>query len=477
MSTRKIFSGAAVRRLREEAAWSQLALAKRLKISTSYLNQIEHNQRPLTASVLLALTQIFRVDVSVFSDSGTDRLLTDLRQAFSDPVLSKNTIGLLEFKAAAQYAPKVARAVVQLQSAHRALTERYQSLDCALSEPNISPSGASVAFPYEEVRDFFHAIGNYIDPLDRAGEQLFADLGSSTTDLEAALIDRLRARHDVVVTIDRSLDPGRPIRWFDRASRKVQIDGSAEKPSRIFALAHQIALIEAFETIQDVLRQAAFRSEDANAVCSVALANYFAGATILPYRLFLEEARRHRHDLELLAYRFGASLEQVSHRLSTMQRPGNHGVPFYFLRVDRAGNITKRHSATRFQFARYGGACPLWNVHEAFEMPDRILLQIAEMPDGIRYLSLALALTKSGIGHSATRRRYAIGLGCELLDADQVVYADGLDRSSRHLLARIGVGCRLCDRSGCPQRAFPPAGRAISIDHDVREIVPYTIKA
>lgn len=475
MSRRKLFAGAAVRRFREEAAWSQQALAKRLKISTSYLNQIEHNQRPVTASVLIALTQIFRVDVSVFSDSGADRLLTDLREALSDPVLSKSTIGLPELKAATQYAPRVARAVIQLQSAHRALTERYQSLDSALSEPNISPTGASVAFPYEEVRDFFHAIGNYVDPLDRSAERLFAELGSSTTDLEEALIDRLRAKHKVVVAVDKSFDPGRPIRQFDRASRKLQIDGSAEKPSRTFALAHQIALIEAFDTIQEVLRQAAFRSENANAVCSVALANYFAGATILPYSRFLDEARRHRHDLEILAHRFGASLEQVSHRLSTMQRPGSHGVPFYFLRVDRAGNITKRHSATRFQFARYGGACPLWNVHEAFEMPDRMLVQLAEMPDGTRYLSLALALTKSGIGYSATRRRYAIGLGCELPDADQVVYADGLDRSSETLLARIGVSCRLCDRSDCPQRAFPPAGRTISIDHDIREVVPYTI--
>lgn len=477
MKQRKLFSGAAVRRLREEAAWSQQALAKRLRISTSYLNQIEHNQRPLTAAVLVELARVFRVDVSAFSDSGVDRLLVDLRDALSDPVLAEVEVGLGELKAATQHAPTVARAAIKLQAAHRALADRYQALDSALAGSDERQAGGGIAFPYEEVREFFHGIGNYIDGLDRQGEQLSADLKGATTDLGDALIERLGARHGISVAIDRSLIPDRPVRWFDRAARKLTIDGLAERPSQIFALAHQLALLEAADSIQDALKQAAFRSEDANAVCSVALANYFAGATMLPYRRFLEAAQQHRHDLGILAHLFGASLEQVSHRLSTMQRPGLHGVPFYFLRVDRAGNITKRHSATRFQFARYGGACPLWNVHEAFEAPDRMLVQIAEMPDGIRYLSLAQALTKPGVGYSSTRRRYAIGLGCELVDAGQVVYADGLDWKNQPQVARIGVSCRLCDRADCRQRAFPPAGHAILVDHDIRHTVPYAIAA
>ncbi len=460
--------------MREEAAWPQQALAKRLAISTSYLNQIEHNQRPLTAAVLVGLTRVFRVDASVFSDGTEDRLLVDLRDALSDSALMETEIGLSELKAAIQHAPTVARTAIKLQASHRALADRFQALDSALSGSGENRS-ANVAFPYEEVRDFFHAIGNYVDPLDRQAEQLSAELESGFEHLADALIDRLASRHGISVVIDRSLLANLPVRRLERGARRLTIDGQAERPSQIFALAHQVALLEASEAIQKIVDQAAFRSDDANAVCAVSLANYFAGATMLPYRRFLAAAQTHRHDLGILAHLFGASLEQVSHRLSTMQRPGLQGVPFYFLRVDRAGNITKRHSATRFQFARYGGACPLWNVHEAFEAPDRLLVQIVEMPDGVRYLSLAQALTKPGVGYTSTRRRYAIGLGCELADAGHVVYADGLEWRTNPQITPIGVSCRLCDRHDCQQRAFPPAGYTISIDHDVRYAVPYAI--
>lgn len=472
----KLFAGHTIRRLRENALLSQQALARRLGISTSYLNQIEHNQRPLTASVLVELARMFRVDVSVFSDDATARLLADLGDALTDPALSGTEIGIGELKAATQFAPNVARAVIRLQIAYRSMSDRYQALDGAISSADERSLAGSAPFPYEEVRDFFHGIGNYVDELDRRAEQLNGDLKTIGDGLEAALADRLATRHDISVVNDRTLDSGRPLRRYDRAARKLTLDGFAGQSSRIFALAHQLALIEAADAIETTLDRAALRSTAANAVCSVALANYFAGAVLLPYQKFLEAARLHRHDLGILSHVFGASIEQVCHRLSTMQRPGAHGVPFYFVRVDRAGNITKRHSATRFQFARYGGACPLWNVHEAFETPDRMLVQIAEMPDGIRYLCMAQALTKPMVGHTERRRQYAIGLGCELEDAGQVVYADSLDLKSRARIAKIGVGCRLCERNDCEQRAFPPAARSITIDQDIRYIVPYSIE-
>lgn len=140
-------------------------------------------------------------------------------------------------------------------------------------------------------------------------------------------------------------------------------------------------------------------------ICKIGLRNYFAGALVLPYQTFLAAAKELRHDLELLASRFGASLEQVAHRLSTLQRSGQRGVPVFFARVDRAGNITKRHSAAKLQFARYGAACPLWNVHQAFETPGRIIRQLAETPDGARYLCIATELTKA---RAALRRRSAV---------------------------------------------------------------------
>lgn len=470
---RKLFAGPVVRRLREEFGWAQHELAKKVGISGSYLNQIEHGQRPLSAAVLIELARVFRVDVSLFSDSAEDRLLIDLRDALSDPVVVSSPVGQAEIKATIQHAPSVAHAVVKLQAAYRALEDKYQALDSTLISSDATGRTRDVALPYEEVRDFFHRIGNYVDVLDRAGEELRLDLRADSISLREALIDRLESKHKLAVAIDRSVAMERPLRRFDRDSRRLTIDGHADAASQTFALAHQVALLEVEEFIAEVVKSAMFRSSDAGAVCKVALANYFAGAVLLPYGDFLAAARKFRHDLSILTQLFGASFEQVAHRLSTLQKPGAQGVPFYFLRVDRAGNITKRHSATRLRFARYGGACPLWNVHEAFETPDRMLVQIAEMPEGVRYLSLAQAITKAGIGHAAQRRRYAIGLGCEIIDAAQVVYADGLDKENPKLIARIGISCRLCERDDCTQRATPPAGRAIAIDHDLRFAVPY----
>lgn len=473
---RKLFAGPIVRRLREEAGWPQQALAKKIGISSGYLNQIEHGQRPLSASVLVELARIFRVDISAFSDSSEDRLLVDLRDALADPIVASAANSQSEIKATIQHAPGIARAFVRLQAAYRALEDKYQALDGTLMASELAGATGSVAFPYEEVRDFFHRIGNYVDRLDREGEALRRELQADQATLDEALVDRLATKHQIRVVFDRSVAPGRALRRLDRSSRTLLIDGHADRPSQTFALAHQVALLEARETIAETVRGATFRSTDANAVCEVALANYYAGAVLLPYGDFLSAARQHRHDLSILTQLFGASLEQVGHRLSTLQRPNAQGIPFYFLRVDRAGNITKRHSATRLRFARYGGACPLWNVHEAFETPDRMLVQVAEMPGGVRYLSLACAITKAGIGHSATRRRYAIGLGCELSDAGQVAYADDLDIQNPRQIARIGTSCRLCERNDCTQRGFPPAGRPIQIDHDRREAVPYRLR-
>lgn len=440
---------------------TQAELAAKLDISASYLNQIEQNQRPLSANVLIALSRVFRVDVAAFSDDAQDRLLYDLRDALSDPAFGGVDAPAAEVKAVAQNAPTVARALIRLQGAHRATLDRYMALDQSAGEQNL---------PYDEVRDFFHSIGNYVDELDTAAEAIAETLDETHSGLEARL-----ARHGVSVGYDRSLEDRKPIRRFDRGARRVVVDAFADRPTQTFALAHQLALIEASAQIEAIARAAAFRSPDATAVAKVALANHFAGALVLPYGRFLAAAGALRHDLGALAATFGASLEQVCHRLSTMQRPGMEGVPFYFLRVDRAGNITKRHSATRFQFARYGGACPLWNVHEAFETPDRMLVQVAEMPDGLRYLSMAVAIGKRGPTAGAPARRYALGLGCEIAYADRVVFADALDLKRPQALARIGTSCRLCDRPDCAQRAFPTVGSRLTIDPDRRMEVPYDL--
>ena len=320
------------------------------------------------------------------------------------------------------------------------------------------------------MRDFFHYRDNYIDTLDTAAETLAATLVQDGQ-IERALESALSQAHGVRVAYVAGQEA---LRRYDPASRVLTLDAWQPGATRSFQLAHQLALLSFRDLIEAELDQAAFRTDAARDVARVGLANYAAGALLLPYRAFLEAAREEKHDIDRLRTRFQVSFEQVCHRLSTLQRPGWRGVPFYFARVDMAGNITKRHSATRFQFARFGGACPLWNVHEAFAAPDRIGVQLAEMPDGSRYISIARSVSKPSGSYLAEDRRYALSLGCEIEHAGSLVYAAGLDLNGP--ATRIGVSCRICERTDCTQRAFPPLDRTLHVSENERGVVPYRLE-
>ncbi|MCL4130901.1 UNVERIFIED_CONTAM: hypothetical protein GTU68_002687 [Idotea baltica] len=240
-------------------------------------------------------------------------------------------------------------------------------------------------------------------------------------------------------------------------------------------MAFQVGLVEQSDLIETLLDEAAFQTDAARNVCRMTFANYYAGAVVLPYSDFAGAAREQRHDLEKLAFQFDASMEQVCHRLSMLQRSGEKGIPFYFLRIDQAGNITKRHSATTLQFTRFGGGCPLWNVHHAFQSPGEILRQLAVTPDGIQYLSLAFEQTKRVAGFKSPVRKYAIGLGCEVKHAGDVIYADDLDLTVKSNFDPIGTSCRICERSDCFHRSVPPIGKGIQVDIDTRGSVPFKI--
>lgn len=469
MAPSKLYIGRKVRELRESHKATQAAFADRIGISTSYLNQIENNQRPVSASVLLALAEKFQIDLAEISQGDGDRLLSALSEALNDPLFDTYSPTLQELKLVAQNAPGLARALISCHQAYRRNSEQLASLDDTLGHG----ASATEPTPYEEVRDFFHFVDNYIHVLDVAAERLAADIGIGERDAAAALTEHLEKRHGV--RIARAAADDDNIRRFDATSRVLFLNAYGLASTRVFQMAFQIAELEMERDIADLARKAEFRSAEAFDICRIGLYNYFAGALVLPYQSFLAAAQELRHDLELLTARFGASLEQVAHRLSTLQRPGQKGVPVFFARIDRAGNITKRHSAAKLQFARFGSACPLWNVHQAFETPGRIIRQLAETPDGVRYLCIAREITRSGGGFNAPQRRYAIALGCELSYATDFVYSDGLDIASRTAFEPIGISCRICERANCQQRAVPPLKRRLNIDHNLRKALPYSI--
>ncbi len=469
MRNTKLFIGRKIRDLREANRLTQAAFAERIGISTSYLNQIENNQRPVSAAVLLSLAETFRIDIADFSAGEGDRLLSALSEALSDPLFETFRPSLQELKLVAQNAPGFAHALIAAHQAYRRNSEQLASFDDTLGRS----AGLAEPTPYEEVRDFFHFVDNYIHELDMAAEKLAAGLDIPARDPGAALAEHLEARHGVRTVHDASGE--NLLRRFDAGRGVLHLNPFSPPSTRSFQIAFQIGLLEMAPAIESIVDNASFRSAEAREICRIGLSNYFAGALMMPYAALQESARELRHDLELIALRFGASIEQVSHRLSTLQRPGRKGVPIFFARIDRAGNITKRHSAAKLQFARFGAACPLWNVHQAFETPGRIIRQLAETPDGVRYLCLATEIAKGGGGFRAPQRRYAIAVGCEVAHAGDFVYADDLDLANRAAFDPIGISCRICERPNCAQRAVPPLKRRLVVDRDRRGAVPYLL--
>ncbi|MDZ4394730.1 helix-turn-helix domain-containing protein [Cypionkella sp.] len=463
MAIQKLYAGAKLRELRGRLSLTQRAFSDKLGVSLPYLNQMENNHRPVSATVVLALAQEFGLDVTELNAGEGERLVSDMREALADPVFAKTTPPLADLRLAASNAPAFARAFLDLHRAYRQSHERLASLDEALGREDT----ALRASPWEEVRDFFHYCDNYVDAVDRAAEHFIAAAGIGKDALIIAT-DALNKRG-----INVQFSNTGPLRHFDPTTRTLALSARAASPTQRFQLLYQVALQTQNELIEATLDLAQFQTPEARDIAKIGMANYFAGAALMPYRAFLTAAQATRHDLERLADQFGASIEQVAHRLSTLQRPGAKGIPFFFVRVDQAGTITKRHSATRLQFARFGGACPLWNVHRAFETPGHFLRQLAETPDGVRYLCLARDVSKPGGAFLAPVRRYAIGLGCEVTHASSLVYSDGLDLKGR--FEPIGISCRICERQNCHQRSVPPLERRLKVDPDKRGLLPYDI--
>lgn len=465
MTTQKLYAGAKLRELRTRLGHTQKEFANRLGVSLPYLNQMENNNRPVSTRVVVSLASEFGVDVTELSEGDGERMTSDLKEALSDPIFEGEMPPLADLRLAASNAPGFARAFLSLHQAYRQSHERLASLDEALGREDARAAPS----PWEEVRDFFHYCDNYIDAVDRAAEH-FATREGGLRNSRVAAVAALSGANLTVEFADMTA-----LRIQEPDTGIVKISSRAAPETQSFQLLLQVALSRHGDLLDATLDLARFHSPAARDIAKIGLANYFAGAALMPYERFLEKAQACRHDLEELANHFGASIEQVAHRLSTLQRPGAKGVPFFFVRVDQAGTITKRHSATRLQFARFGGACPLWNVHRAFETPGQFLRQLAETPDGVRYISLARDVSKSAGRFGAPMRRFAIALGCDVRHASQLVYADGMDLTRDSAFEPIGISCRICERTNCHQRAIPPLERNLIVDPDRRDVLPYRV--
>jgi predicted transcriptional regulator/transcriptional regulator with XRE-family HTH domain len=469
---KKTFMGVRLRKLRAERGMTQIAMAQALGLSPSYLNQLEQNQRPLTVAVLLKISRALGVDVQQFSEDEEARLVAQMRDALADNP-GGEPVALPELREIAAQMPAVGRALLAL---HRRNVEWMGRLEAMAAELGDGRGGADPArpMPFEVVRDFFFAHQNYFDVLDRAAEALAAQVQDAGLPAIEWLPQRLKERHGVrVVTTNDGTDDRQ--RRYDPESRILWLSAGLEARQQAFQLATQLALLEQDEAIRRLIDVPQLADGPAHILARIGLANYFAGALLLPYGVFLKEAESLRYDIDRLARRFGVGFETVCHRLSTLQRADAPGVPFFFIRVDRAGNISKRQSATHFHFSKMGGTCPLWNVYEAFAQPGSILTQLARMPDGRAYLWIARTVSHGQRGYGSPRKTFAIGLGCDIRHAPRLVYSKGLDLRDPEVPTPIGMGCKVCERVACPQRAFPFVGRPLDVNENDSRFTPYAV--
>lgn len=470
----KTYVGARLRQLRTERGFSQAALAHMLEISPSYLNQIEHDVRPLTVAVLLRITEVFGVDATFFAAQDDTRLVAELREVTMDRDLGVD-IDLPEIAEAVAAHPRLARAMVNLHRRYRITTAQ---LAAATEERFFDGSGSgAITMPHEEVRDYFYQRQNYLHQLDTAAEELATGMRRHQGELAVELADRLTAVHGV--HINRRIDLGESmLHRYDPQSKALDISNHLSWGQRVFKMAAELAYLEFGDLIDAMVAEGKFTSAESGTLARLGLANYFAAAVVLPYGQFHDSAEGFGYDIERLSSFYRVSYETICHRLSTLQRPAMRGVPFSFVRVDRAGNMSKRQSATGFHFSSSGGTCPLWNVYETFSNPGRIGVQIAEMPDGRRYLWVARTVERRASRYGQPGKTFAIGLGCELRHAHRLVYSQGLDLTGGPATPAtpIGVGCRVCERDNCPQRAFPALGRALDLDEHRSTVSPYLVK-
>ena len=484
----KVYVGSRLRQLRRERDLSQAALAEALGLSASYVNQIEHDVRPLTVAVLARVTETFGVDAAFFSSDDDSRLVAEVRDVVLDQELGARTPDMQELSEFVRQHPGIARTFVEMHRRYRNVSDKLSLATDTRRLPDDahgedSPGGRlgrrnlgilSTSMPHEEVRDFFYTRRNYIDTLDRAAEDTAAELSVrrfGVAELAETLARRLNERHGVDIEY---VDPaGGVLHSFDPETLRLRLSRLLDPGQAAFRMAAELAHLEQSPLIEPLLDDDALTGEDSRNLARRGLGLYYAAALTLPYRLFHAEAERTGYDVELLCHTFGLGYETVASRLSTLQRPRLTGVPFTFIRVDRAGNVSKRQSATSFHLTQAGGTCPLWNVYDAFSQPRRISRQFAQMPDGRTYLWIARTVRHHQGAFNTPGKLFVIGLGCETRHAHRTAYAEGFNFDDVSTAARIGTGCRVCTRAGCPQRAFPPIQSELSIDPHRSSIAPY----
>ncbi|WP_126979534.1 helix-turn-helix domain-containing protein [Frigidibacter oleivorans] len=470
--TEKLIVGPRLRLLRQSLGLTQAQMAAELGVSPSYITLIESDQRPASAKLLMRLAEVYDLNVSELAPSADSQLAADLGAALKDPALGLAGLPRAEQEAVLRASPRLAQAFVTLHDRYREAVLRPFADDNPLTDRDKVEALTESSRPVETVRVWFYDRRNYVDSLDRAAEALAEELQLHRNEPHVALSARL-ASHGIRTRILPAEVMGENLRRFDLHRKDLMLSELLGQSSRRFQIAVLLAKLEQEPEIARLVGEAKLSDPATVTLLRVSLANYFAAALVMPYGRFLAACESARYDVELLSHRFGTSFEQTAHRMSTLQRDGARGIPFFFVRVDRAGNMSKRFSAGRFPFSRFGGTCPLWNIHAAFETPEQVQTQVIRMPEGQSYFSIARTVTRAGGTHGQPAQRLAIGLGCDVAYAPRLIYADGVDLA-RIRPVDIGLNCYLCERPDCAARAHAPLNRRLRVNERERSLAIFS---
>jgi len=463
---RKLFLGARLKRLRRERGLNQSQMAAELGISGSYLNHLERNQRPVTAGILLRLAEAFDVDVKSFASEGGDSGgATQLGEIFSDPMLADLGVSRYELVELADNTPSLAEGIARLYTALRELRRHPGDTETGGSDPRV------LITPETWVRDYIQAQRNHYPELEEASETLGGALAHPLS-VSEPLRQRLKEAWGVEV---RVVDPEvleDASQHYDPQRRMLMLSSLLRSENRTFGIAYQLALLEFAPILARMLEVARPPDPGSRRLLHMSFANYAAGAVMMPYGKFLRAAEEHRYAIDRLTAQFGANVEQVAHRLTTLSRGGAKGVPFFMLRVDPAGNISKRYAGESFPFSHFGGTCPRWHLHTAFQTPGQTVRQLIETPDGQRFFTISRTIERPIRPDLRDDALLAIGLGCDVKHAPRIAYADGLDLRNTPATP-VGPACAICPRLQCAYRATPPAGRMLAVEENRKSISPY----
>lgn len=464
---RKTFIGPQLRRLRQDRGETQAQMARKLGVSTAYVNLLENNQRSVSVAALLRLFEAYSVDWRDIAEDDSTARLSDLRGALQDPIFDTTRPDLHELRAAQAHAPALIGAFLRLHASYLAASDQLQALGAQGVETMLgaSPEGA--------VHNFFRTHRNHFPALEDAADAFWPGNRPAPDDFYSAIKARLERDHRIAVHLKRVAEMPKSLRRHDAERAEVWLSEALDYPNRVFQLVHVAGLIECGRLF-DALAAEGTADAQGHARLRVELANYFAAAVLMPYDAFLAEARGSKYDFDHLATRFGVSFEQACHRATTMQRDGAQGVPFFFLRIDKAGNVTKRFNATDFTLAEYGGACPRLDVHMSFRLPGRIVPQLVEMPDASQYFVFARTVDRPTFARSGQDNRLAVAMGCTVEQAPQVGYADGVSLGSAPVTP-IAINCRICPRANCDQRAHHASILTTPVDERHRGATRYDV--